>query len=48
MWAIEFLLLGFWVLGLAKGYAFGGLIHLLVVYAVLMVLGWWSQRRRPS
>jgi phage-related holin len=48
MWAIVFLLIGFWVLGLVKGYMFGGLIHILMVYAVLMVLGRWFQRRRPS
>lgn len=47
-WILVFLLLGAWGLGLVNGYAFGGLIHILLMFAVLLVLGWWFQRRRPA
>ncbi|HYG34868.1 MAG TPA: DUF5670 family protein [Clostridia bacterium] len=47
-WMVVLLLLGIWVLGLVHGYAFGGLIHILLVYAVLMVVAWLVHRRRPS
>jgi hypothetical protein len=46
-WTIVFLLVGFWVLGLVNGYAFGGLIHILLVYAGLMVLARLLRRRCP-
>jgi len=37
-----------WLLGLVGGYAFGGLIHFLLVLAVVMVLfSFISGRRRP-
>ena len=47
-WTIVFLLVGIWVLGLVNGYAFGGLIHILLVYAGLMVLARLLRRRLPS
>ena len=46
MWAVVFLLVGFWGLGLAKGYSFGGLMHILLVYAGLMVTARLLERRR--
>lgn len=48
MWILVFLLLGFWGLGLASGYAFGGLIHILLVYAGLMVTARLLERRRQG
>jgi hypothetical protein len=33
-----FLLVGFWIAGLVSGYSYGGLIHMLLVYAGLMVI----------
>jgi Family of unknown function (DUF5670) len=37
MWLVVFLLIGFWGLGFLNGYSFGGLIHILLVYAGLIV-----------
>ncbi|SPE50843.1 conserved hypothetical protein [Verrucomicrobia bacterium] len=37
-WTVVFLLVGFWVLGLVNGYSCGGLIHILLIYAGLMVI----------
>ena len=45
-WVVVFLLVGFWGLGLAKGYSFGGLIHILLVYAGLMVTARLIESRR--
>ena len=47
-WTIVFLLVGFWVWGLVSGYSFGGLIHILLVYAGLMVIARLIERRRFS
>ena len=44
-WTIVFLLAGAWVLGLVNGYSFGGLIHILLVYAGLMVIARLIERR---
>jgi hypothetical protein len=46
MWAVVFLLVGFWGLGLLNGYSFGGLFHILLVYAGLMVTARLIERRR--
>jgi hypothetical protein len=46
MWVIIFLLVGFWGLGRANGYAFGGLMHILLVYAGLMATARLLERRR--
>ena len=43
---VIFLLVGFWGLGLANGYSFGGLIHILLVYAGLMGIARLIARRR--
>ena len=47
-WTIVFLLIGFWVLALVNGFSFGGLIHILLVYAGLIGFARLLQRRRPS
>jgi hypothetical protein len=46
MWIVVFLLVGVWALGLANGYSFGGLIHIFLVYAGLMVTARLLERRR--
>jgi Family of unknown function (DUF5670) len=45
---IVLLFVGVWVLGLLNGYSFGGLIHILLVYAGLMVIARLIERRRSS
>lgn len=47
-WAIVILLVGLWILSLVKGYSFGGLMHILVVYAGLIALARIIERRRIS
>ena len=46
MWVVVFLLVGFWGWGFRNGYSFGGLIHILLVYAGLMVIARLIERRR--
>jgi hypothetical protein len=47
LYTIAVVLLVLWLLGLVSGYAIGGLIHLLLVVAVVMVLlSFISGRRR--
>ncbi len=46
MWVVVILLVGFWALGLANGYSFGGIIHILLVYAGLMVTARLLEKRR--
>ena len=38
LYTIAVVLLVLWLLGLVRGYAIGGLIHILLVVAVVMVL----------
>ena len=38
LYTIEVVLLILWLLGLVSGYAIGGLIHILLVIALVMVL----------
>jgi Family of unknown function (DUF5670) len=38
LYTIAVVLLVLWLLGLVSGYAIGGLIHILLVVAVVMVL----------
>ncbi|MGH7867250.1 MAG: lmo0937 family membrane protein [Candidatus Dormibacteraceae bacterium] len=45
-WMVVILLVGFWVLGLLNGYSFGGLIHILLLYAGLIVIARLIERRR--
>ena len=44
--SIVFLLVCFWLMGLLNGYSFGGLIHILLIYAGLMVTAKLLERRR--
>jgi hypothetical protein len=37
MWVVVFFLVGFWGLGLLSGYFFAGFIHILLIYAAVMV-----------
>jgi Family of unknown function (DUF5670) len=47
-WTIVCLFVGVWVLGLLNGYSFGGLIHILLVYAGLMVIARLLETHRSS
>jgi Family of unknown function (DUF5670) len=38
LWTIAVLLITLWVLGLLNSYTMGGLIHILLVIAVIVVL----------
>ena len=38
LWTIAMILIILWVLGLVSSYTMGGLVHLLLVIAVVMVL----------
>jgi hypothetical protein len=38
IWTIFFILLILWLLGFIGGYTFGGLIHILLVVAVIVLL----------
>jgi hypothetical protein len=48
LYTIAMVLLVLWLLGLVSGYAIGGLIHLLLVVAVVMVLLRVIQGRRAA
>jgi hypothetical protein len=38
LWTIALILIVLWVLGLASSYTMGGLIHVLLVIAIVVVL----------
>ena len=38
LWTIFVILLVLWLLGLVGGYAFGGLIHILLVIAIVILI----------
>jgi len=46
LWTIFVILLVLWLLGLVSGYAFGGLIHILLVIAVIVLVVQLLQGRR--
>jgi Family of unknown function (DUF5670) len=48
LYTLAVVLLILWLLGLVTGYAIGGLIHLLLVVAVVMVLLSFISGRRRS
>ena len=49
LYTIAVILLVLWVLGLVSSYTMGGLIHILLVIALVMVLAnFISGRRRPA
>ena len=47
LWTLFVVLLVLWLLGLATSYTAGGLIHLLLVIAVVVMLVRIIQGRRP-
>ena len=47
LWTIVVILLVLWALGLVTSYTMGGLIHLLLVIAIVVVLVRVIQGRRP-
>jgi hypothetical protein len=46
LWTIAFILIVLWALGMATAYTAGGLIHLLLVIAIVVVLFRVIQGRR--
>ena len=46
LWTIFVVLLVLWLFGLIGGYAFGGLIHILLVIAVIVLVVQLLQGRR--
>jgi hypothetical protein len=48
VWTIVLILFVLWALGLVGGYAFGGLIHLLLAVALIVVVVRLVQGRRVS
>ena len=47
LWTIFFIFLVLWLLGLVTSYTMGGLIHILLVLAIVVVLIRVIQGRRP-
>ena len=47
LWTIAVVLMVLWALGLVSSYTMGGLIHVLLVIAIIMVLVNVIQGRRP-
>lgn len=37
-WTIALILIALWVLGMVSSYTFGGLVHLLLVIAIVVIL----------
>ena len=48
LWTIAVILLALWLLGLVSSYTMGGLIHVLLVIAIVMVLVRLIQGRRVA
>jgi len=46
LWTIAVIMLALWLLGLVSSYTMGGLIHVLLVIAIVMVLVRLIQGRR--
>ncbi len=46
LWTIFVILLILWLLGLMTGYTMGGIIHILLVFAIVVVLVQVFQGRR--
>jgi hypothetical protein len=38
VWTIALVLIALWVLGMVSSYTFGGLVHLLLVVAIVVIL----------
>lgn len=48
LWTLAVILLVLWVLGLVSSYTMGGLIHILLVVAIVMVLVNFISGRRSN
>jgi len=46
LWTIALILIILWVLGLVSSYTLGGVIHILLVIAIIVVIMGVFQRRR--
>ncbi len=46
LWTIALILIVLWVLGLVSSYTFGGLVHVLLVIAIVVILIRLIQGRR--
>lgn len=46
LWTIVVILLSLWVLGLATSYTMGGLIHILLIAAIVVIVVRFIQGRR--
>jgi hypothetical protein len=46
LWTIAAILIVLWLLGLVSGYSLGGLIHLLLVIAIIVIVVQFLQGRR--
>jgi hypothetical protein len=46
IWTVVIILIALWVLGMGNAYAMGGLIHLLLVIAVIVIVVRLIQGRR--
>lgn len=46
LWTIAVILIVLWILGLASSYTMGGLLHLLLVIAIIVVVWQFIQGRR--
>ena len=47
LWILFVMLLGLWLIGMATAVTLGGLIHLLLVVAIVVLLVRLMQERRP-
>ena len=46
LWTICVILFILWLLGLVSGYTMGGVIHVLLVIAIIVVVVWLIQGRK--
>jgi hypothetical protein len=46
LWTLFVILLALWLLGLISGYTMGGVIHILLVIAIVVILVQVFRRRR--
>jgi hypothetical protein len=47
LWTIAVILIILWVLGLVSSYTMGGLIHILLVIAIIVIIFGFISGRRP-
>ena len=47
LWTIAVILLVLWLLGLVSSYTMGGLIHILLVIAIIVIIFGFISGRRP-